>query len=109
MDSSPVPRPTHCPVLIAFSMQKQRVGGRPGPFYHVNDVSVYLGRQRGQGSLIKTTSLRSYLVVSTPSAGVLNVRKVKNKLLLVQNKEQVCKMCFLLFFLIAPSVYPHHS
>ena len=22
-------------------------GGRPGIFYHVNDVSVYLGRQRG--------------------------------------------------------------
>ena len=25
----------------------KRGGGRPGPFYHVNDVSVYLGRQRG--------------------------------------------------------------
>ena len=24
-------------------------GGRPGPFYHVDDVSVYLGRQRGGG------------------------------------------------------------
>ena len=24
-------------------------GGRPGIFYHVNDVSVYLGRQRGGG------------------------------------------------------------
>ena len=24
-------------------------GGRPGSFYHVNDVSVYLGRQRGGG------------------------------------------------------------
>ena len=28
-------------------MQKQI--GRPGPFYHVNDISVYLGRQRGGG------------------------------------------------------------
>ena len=103
-----VPRPSHHPEFDHLQYAKNG-GGRPGPFYHVNDVSVYLGRQRGQGSLIKTTSLRSYLVVSTPSAGVLNVRKVKNKLLLVQNKEQVCKMCFLLFFLIAPSVYPHHS
>ena len=24
----------------------ERVAGRLGPFYHVNDVSVYLGRQR---------------------------------------------------------------
>ena len=84
-------------ILIACSMQKQRVG-RPGPFYHVNNVSIHLDRQSGEGSLIKTTSLRPYLVVSTPSTGVLNVRKVKNKLLLVQNKEQVCKMCFLLLF-----------
>ena len=30
-------------------------GGRPGIIYHVNDVSVYLGRQRGEGSLVKRT------------------------------------------------------
>ena len=30
-------------------------GGRPGIFYPVNDVSVYLGRQRGEGSLIERT------------------------------------------------------
>ena len=29
--------------------------GRPGIFYPVNDVSVYLGRQRGEGSLIERT------------------------------------------------------
>ena len=38
--------------LITCNMQKQR--GRPGIIYHVNDVSVYLGRQRGgKGSLIE--------------------------------------------------------
>ena len=31
--------------LIAWSMQKWRE--RPGPFNHVNDDNVYLGRQRG--------------------------------------------------------------
>ena len=31
--------------LIACSMEKRR--GRPGPFYHVNDPSVYLGNPRG--------------------------------------------------------------
>ena len=25
--------------------------GRPGPFYHMNDISIYLGRQRGGGIL----------------------------------------------------------
>ena len=34
-------------------MQKQR--GRPGIIYHVNDVNVYLGRQRGESPLIERT------------------------------------------------------
>ena len=33
-------------VLIACGMQNW---GMPGPFYHVNDVSVYLSRQRRGG------------------------------------------------------------
>ena len=42
-----VPRPSHHPV---FNCSTRNGGGRPGPFCHVNDVSVYLGRQRkGRG------------------------------------------------------------
>ena len=37
--------------LIACSMQKRR--GKAGPFYHVNDISVYIGRQRGRDSQLK--------------------------------------------------------
>ena len=48
-----IPRSSHRPVLIACSMHKNG-GERPGPFYHVNDVSVYLGRQTGGGSPIKS-------------------------------------------------------
>ena len=33
-------------LLLAVCKTKRR---RPGPFCHVNDVSVYLGRQRGEG------------------------------------------------------------
>ena len=51
--TSLVPRPFHRPVLIACSMHKNG-GERPGPFYHVNDVSVYLGRETGGGSPIKS-------------------------------------------------------
>ena len=43
-----VPRPSHRPVFDLLQYAKNR-GGRPGPFYHINDVSVYLGRQRGGG------------------------------------------------------------
>ena len=31
-------------------------GGRLGIIYHVNDISVYLGRQRGEGSPVERTS-----------------------------------------------------
>ena len=43
--SSFVPRSSHHPVFD--HLQKWR--RRPGPFYHMNDVSVYLGRQGGPG------------------------------------------------------------
>ena len=33
----------------------QNEGGRPGPFCHVNDVSVHLGGQRGEESQIERT------------------------------------------------------
>ena len=41
-----------------------------------NDVIVYLGRLRGGG--IEKTSLRAYLVLSAPTAEVLNVHEAKN-------------------------------
>ena len=37
-------------------------GGRPGPFYHMNDVSVYLGRQLGEGSPITTHFVHVFFV-----------------------------------------------
>ena len=49
--------------LIAYGMQKG--GGRPGPFYHVSDVNVYLLRHKGGGtSLTKRTSWKPFLVAS---------------------------------------------
>ena len=35
-----VPRPSHCPVFVHLQYAKQTGGGRPGPFYHVNDVCL---------------------------------------------------------------------
>ena len=42
---------THTVVLfLGLPIVQLLIGeGRPGPFYHVNDVSVYLARQRGEG------------------------------------------------------------
>ena len=49
----PHTRPSHHPVFDC--LQYAKTGERPGPFYHVNDISVYLGRQRGEGSPIEIT------------------------------------------------------
>ena len=57
-----------------------------------NDVSVYLGRQRG----IKRMSMRPFpfLVVAVPSVGVFpKIREAKSVLLLVENEECVHEMC----------------
>ena len=58
--SSLVPRPSHHPVFDRLQYAKMEGEGRLGIIYHVNDVSVYLGRQRvdrgGEGSPIKKTS-----------------------------------------------------
>ena len=35
--------------------------GRPGPFCHVNDVSVYLGRQRVGGVLIRKNTFCAHV------------------------------------------------
>ena len=69
-------------------------GGGAGPFYHVNDISVYLGRQRGEGSPVEETSLRPYLVVSVQSAGVSNVHKVKAYHFWFKTKN-ACTKCIL--------------
>ena len=44
--TSLVPRPSIVQFLMAYSMQ--RGGGRPGPFYHMNDVlSTKVDREEG--------------------------------------------------------------
>ena len=59
--------------LITCSMQKG--GGRAGPFYHVNDVSVYLGRQ---GSPIERMHF-------TPAFTVLNQGQYIFRFMNIQN------------------------
>ena len=56
-----------------------------------------LGRQRWGGVPHRRTSLRPYLVVSAPSAGVSNICKAKNYvLLLVQSEEHMNKSVLLM-------------
>ena len=62
------------------------------PFYHVSDIIVHLGRQRGGGVPHRKNELRPYLVVSAPSAGVLNVHEAINVPLQVRNEERVHEM-----------------
>lgn len=63
-----------------YQLQYAKTGGKPGPFYHVNDASLYLGRQR-RVSPIERTSLRFSVVVFVPNTGGLNVCEAKNVLL----------------------------
>ena len=53
--------------LSSFDRLQYAKTEEEGPFYHMNDASVHLGKQMGQGSLIEIRSLRSYLEVSAPS------------------------------------------
>ena len=45
-----IPRPSHGPVFDHSQYAKTR--GKLGPFYHMNDVGVYSGRQRGRGGVL---------------------------------------------------------
>ena len=77
-------------ILIACSMRNG--AGRLGPFYHVDDI---LSTQVDKGwdrSPIERTSLRPYLVVSAPSAGVPNIHEAKHVPFLVQTEESVHKV-----------------
>ena len=38
------------PFWLVIYMYAKNGGGRPGPFYHVDDINVYLGRQREEWS-----------------------------------------------------------
>ena len=64
----------------------------PGIFYHMNDVSVYLGRQRRGGIPHRENELQ---VLSAPSTGVLNIHKAKNVPLQVRNTKNTCAKCVL--------------
>ena len=59
-------------------------------FTIMNDVSVYLGRQKGVGSLTERMSLRPFLGVLHQSFNIYEVTKCI--LLLLQDKKCVCEM-----------------
>ena len=67
-----VPRPSHHPLFdrLQYAKKKKNGGGRPGPFYHVNDINVYLSRQR-KGSKPKN-ELEAF-ACSIPSSEVLDI------------------------------------
>ena len=53
-------------------------GGRPGPFYHVNDVSVYLGRQRGGGVPDRKNAFRACILRFEPGVVRFHFANVRN-------------------------------
>ena len=69
------------PGLSFECLQHAKMGG---PFHYVNDISVYLGRQRGRSN--ERTSFRLLLVQ------FLNVREGENLLFAVQYEERMRKI-----------------
>ena len=57
--------------LITCSMQKQR----PGPFYHVNDISVYVDRQRRGGVPDRKNAFRAHILCFEPGEVRLSLRE----------------------------------
>ena len=56
--TSLVPRPSHCQVFDCLQYAKMKGKGLHDPFYHVNDVIIYLGRW-GEGVQIEKQDLDS--------------------------------------------------
>ena len=70
-------------------------GGRPGLFYHVNDVSVYLGRQREGGVSDKKNAFCTCVIRFEP--GVVRFSLLGcSKLQRLGQKLQVNASCFVL-------------
>ena len=89
-----IPRLSHDLVSYCLQYAKTDGGGRPGPFYHVNDDSVYIGRQWGRRSPAKKNELESLSCSFCPKRwSVESLCEVKKVLLLVENKERVFEMC----------------
>ena len=86
-----IPRPSHCPVFDHLQFAKTE-GGRPGPFYHVTDVSVDLCRRRWGEVLDQKNEVEAISGSFCLITGVLNIHEVKNILLLVLSKECLRKM-----------------
>lgn len=59
---------------------------------HVNDVGVYLGRQRGGKVLGQKNKLETFCCSFWPKCWSFKCSQNKKLLLLVQNEERVCKM-----------------
>ena len=80
-------------------------GERPGIIYHVNDVSVYLGRQRGGGVPRRKNELEAWSCSFCPYARVSNICQVKSVPILVKNKQRVHEMRPFDQWPLPPSVY----
>ena len=77
--TSLVPRHFHRPVFDCFTVCENG-GRRPGPFYHMNDVTVYLGKQKGGGSLTKRMHFVYRLCPEAASLHFVNIWNCKQTL-----------------------------
>ena len=83
--------------VLAFDGLKysKNRGERPGPFYHVNNVSIYLGRQRGGRDPHQKNELEALSCRSCPKHWNFERSQSENVVLLFRNKEGMHEIhCF---------------
>ena len=57
-----IPRLSHGLFFYCLQYAKTDGGERPGPFYHMNDVSDYIGRQWGRWSPTTKRMLETFIL-----------------------------------------------
>ena len=66
-----------------------QIGGRPGPFYRVNDISVYLGRQRGgRGPQMKEPCFAHVFFVLDKERYVFHFANIRNSSTLTETRRK---------------------
>ena len=108
--SSLVPRLSRAPSSFWSLAVCKNGGGRPSLFYHVNDVSVYLGRQRGGGS---PRAFRARILHFEPGAVSFSLSERLKLQCLGQKLQEKASSSFLWQGTPPPSIYQgrhwHHS
>ena len=79
-------------------------GGRPGSFHHMNDVSVYLGRQKGKGSPDQVNKFRASVLSFEPGTLCFCFANIRNSITWDRNNYKASSLFLQWGTLSSPSL-----